>query len=256
MEPLLRTQDLAIGFGSRRLMEGISIEARSGELIALLGVNGIGKSTLLRTLAGMRASLAGSVTLSGHALERLSARERARQVAVVLTGRPAVGAMDVRSLVALGRHPWTGAFGRSTATDDQAVDDALRKAGAEHLAERALATCSDGECQKALIARALAQHTPVILLDEPTAFLDLPNRAAIVRMLKDIARQEQKAIIFSSHDLQLALDLCDRVMLMRHTGSLWQGTPQAALTSGELERAFAGSGIRFDAGTGTHRFTP
>lgn len=255
MEPLLRTHALAIGYGTHRLMEGIAIDAQAGELVALLGVNGIGKSTLLRTLAGMRAPLSGSITVVGQPLDAMSAAERARRVSVVLTGRPSLGAMDVYDLVALGRQPWTGALGRLTAADHAAVEQALVRVGAEHLRARPLTSCSDGECQKVMIARALAQGTPVILLDEPTAFLDLPNRAAIVRVLKVIAQQESKCIIFSSHDLQLALDLCDRVLLMRRNGPLWQGTPAEALASGELELAFAGSGIRFDAHTGTHRFT-
>ena len=130
----------------------------------------------------------------------------------------------------------------------------MKLAGAEHLRGKSLGTCSDGECQKVLIARALAQDTPVLLLDEPTAFLDLPNRAGIVRMLRTIAKDQGKAVLFSTHDLQLAMDLCDRILLLRRDGPIWQGTPTAASASGELEHAFAGSGIRFDPATGTHRF--
>lgn len=256
MGPLLHAEGLAIGYGSRPLMTDISIDAGPGELIALLGVNGIGKSTLLRTLAGLHAPLAGGVNIGGRALAGMSSAERARHVSVVLTGRPASGIMDVRMLVSLGRQPWTGRWGGSRAVDHEAVNAALRRTGADHLANRTLSTCSDGECQKVLIARALAQATPVMLLDEPTAFLDLPNRAGIVRMLGSIAREERKVVLFSTHDLQLALDLCDRVLLMRASGPLWQGAPSLAMSSGELEKAFAGAGIRFDRESGTHRFSP
>ncbi len=256
MEPLLRTEELAIGYGSQPLLKDIVLDLRAGELTALIGVNGIGKSTLLRTLAGLQAPMAGRVLLHDGVMRSLSAQQRARQVSIVLTGRPQGGMLDVATLVALGRQPWTNRWGSLSPRDHEVVESALKRAGATHLRDKSLDTCSDGECQKVLIARALAQSTPVMLLDEPTAFLDLPNRADIVRTLRTIAREEKTAILFSTHDLQLALDLCDRLILMRRDGPLWQGTPAEALSSGELERAFSGSGIRFDHANGTHRFMP
>lgn len=252
----LTAQALAVGYHGKPLFSGIDLHLAPGTLTALLGVNGIGKSTLLRTLAGLQRALGGTVEIGGRPVAGMSAAERARHVAMVLTGRPRAGMLDVRTLVGLGRQPWTGPWGKLAPQDHELVHRAMEQAGVAHLAKRALATCSDGECQKALIARALAQQTPVILLDEPTAFLDLPNRAALVRVLRQSASEAGRTVLFSSHDLQLALDMCDALLLLRSDGALWHGSPQEAIKSGELERAFAGSGVSFDPVQGTHRFRP
>lgn len=253
---MLWARDLAVGHGNQCLLRQVSMDLPVGCLTALLGANGTGKSTLLRTLAGLHRPLAGRVLAGGDDVHRLPATERARRIAVVLTGRPPAGLLDVQTLVALGRQPWTDRWGRTGPADEEAVDRALRRADALALRDRLVHTCSDGECQKVLIARALAQTTPVLLLDEPTAFLDLPNRAAIVRMLRTVAHEEGKTVFFSTHDLQLALDLCDRMVLLRAAGDVWEGTPAEAMASGELARAFAGSGVDIDPVSGTHRFRP
>lgn len=255
MATLLRTEQLTIGY-LQPLTPAFDLELPAGKLVALLGVNGIGKSTLLRTLAGLQHPLLGRVSVAGDDLHRLSAAERARRVAVVLTERTAAPLMDVRTLVGLGRQPWTDRFGALTVADRERVQQALELAGVQHLAQRALDTCSDGERQKAFIARAIAQDTPLLLLDEPTAYLDLPNRAAIVRLLRSIAQEGRRLVLFSTHDIQLAVDLCDAVLLLRPGLPPWSGTPAAAVEQGLLEAAFAGSGLRFDRSTGTHRYTP
>lgn len=254
--PVLHTRALAIGHGGNMLMERINLSLAPGSLTALMGINGIGKSTLLRTLAGLQRPVQGRVYLGNEDLHTMPAARRARSLAVVLTARPPVGIMDVETLVGLGRHPWTDRWGRATAADQAAVDQALEWTGASGLRKRLVGTCSDGECQKVLVARALAQCTPVLLLDEPTAFLDLPNRAALVRLLRSVAHQQGKAVLFSTHDLQLTLDLCDRLVLLRTGDGIWQGTPTEAMASGELAKAFSGIGVAFDPAQGTHRFLP
>lgn len=253
MTSLLHTEGLAIGH-ARTLMSGIGLHLAAGEVVALLGANGIGKSTLLNTLSGALAPRQGRVLVQGSEVHALAASARARLVSVVLTDRSFGGMVDVGTVVGLGRIPWTGPWGRISAVDEQVVQQALERTGAEGLRRKVLAECSDGECQQVMIARALAQATPVMLLDEPTAFLDLPNRVRIVRLLRSIAAEEAKAVLFSTHDLQLALDLSDRIILLRRDAPLWQGTAAEVRTSGELEAAFAGSGIAFDRERGTHRF--
>jgi len=237
MNPLLHTDALAVGHGRRVLLEGIGLRLAAGELVALVGVNGIGKSTLLRTLAGLRPPLAGSVSIAGRALHSMGSAERARLVSVVLTGRPAMGLIDTRTLVSLGRQPWTGRMGRLSGADHRAVEEAMERMGITAFAERGVHTLSDGESQKALIARALAQDTPVMLLDEPTAFLDLVNRVLVLRLLRGIAHSTGKAVLLTTHDLATALDLCDRILVL-HAGAIRPGTPQETIASGVLTEAF------------------
>lgn len=253
---LLHTENLAVGHAGKAVLRDVQLDLQPGSLTAVIGINGVGKSTLLRTLAGLLLPVQGKVLLGETDLDGLSVAQRARYIAVVLTGRPDTGQLDVETLVSFGRHPWTDRWGRASEADNEAVERALQATGTEHLRHRQARSCSDGECQKVLIARALAQDTPLMLLDEPTAFLDLPNRAAVVRMLRTIAHNGNKAVLFSTHDLQLAMDLCDKLVLLRSGDAPWQGTPAQALASGELARAFAGTGVEFDPVGGTHRFVP
>lgn len=252
MSVLLRTRELAVGFTSRELMTGVDFTVRAGELAALIGLNGSGKSTLLRTLAGLHKPLGGEVLVNGRELRAMSVMERARAISVVLTGRPGTGLLNVRTLVSLGRQPWTGHLGRLASEDHARVQDAMVRTGVDVFADRSLGSLSDGEAQKVLIARALAQATPLMLLDEPTAFLDVVNRVAVLHLLKSLATDMGRAMVLSTHDLGSAMQLCDRLLLV-HAGSVWSGTPEEALASGILDTAFSTAGLRFDPASASLR---
>ncbi len=222
-----------------------------GELVALLGPNGAGKSTLLRTLAGLQPPLTGRLDLGGTALADLSSSERARQLSIVLTDRVEASNLTVLELVRLGRHPHTSWLGGLTAHDEAQVQAALAATGTENFAHRQVGELSDGERQKVLLARALAQDTLIILLDEPTAHLDLPNRVSLMRLLHRLARQTHKAILLSTHELDLALQAADRIWLLPADGTLHIGTPEDLVLSGTFAAAFAREGLAFDPTTGT-----
>ncbi|MGW0519764.1 ATP-binding cassette domain-containing protein [Crossiella sp. NPDC003009] len=247
---VLRANDLAVGYRARRrsrtVLSGIDLGLRAGELACLLGVNGTGKSTLMRTLAGMQPPLAGSVELTGVPLTSLSRVERARRLAVVLTTRVQVGNLRGIDLVELGRAPYTGWSGKLSAEDETVVREALRLTGAESLAERLLDELSDGERQRLMVARALAQQPAVLLLDEPTAFLDAPRRAELTAMLRGLGRATDLAVLLSTHDVELALRNADVIWLVLPGGGVVAGAPEDLVLDGVLERAFGGRDHTFD----------
>jgi iron complex transport system ATP-binding protein len=254
--PLLTAADLVVGYLAakktpRPVAGPLQLDLRPGELVCLLGPNGAGKSTLLRTLAGLQPPLGGQLAVGGTSLAALRAPERARQLSIVLTDRIDAGNLTVRELVRLGRHPHTGWLGGLSAHDEAQVQAALVATGTEAFAPRPVGELSDGERQKVLLARALAQDTPVVLLDEPTAHLDLPNRVALMRLLHRLARQTGKAILLSTHELDLALQAADRIWLLPAEGALRTGTPEDLVLSGSFAAAFAREGLAFDAATGT-----
>lgn len=252
MKEHLHTQGLSVGYGKRKVLESMDLQLPHGELVALIGVNGSGKSTLLRTLSGLQKPLSGKVSWGDVPLQRLSARERARRMALVLTAQPSAALLDVRTVVSLGRQPWTGYLGRLSEADRSMVEQAMDHTGIIQFAGRTLLTLSDGERKKVMIARALAQDTPLLLLDEPTASLDLVNRVLIMRLLHRIAHDLGRAVLYSTHDLRVALDLADRLVLLRN-GSVWSGTPEVALSTGVLADAFQVEGLLFDPITGSLR---
>jgi iron complex transport system ATP-binding protein len=257
-QPLLVTRELRIGYpaksGSKIVADGIEFRLDGGEFICLLGPNGAGKSTLLRTLAGIQPPLKGTVSIGGGDVGTLDASVRAKRLGLVLTDRIDAGNLTVRDLTALGRAPYTGWLGRLSAEDEARVEWALRATGSEAHAARKVAELSDGERQKAMIARVLAQDTPVIILDEPTAHLDLPNRVAIMRLLRNLARETRRAIILSTHELDLALQAADAIWLMDPGGKMLCGIPEDMVLSGAFESVFARGGAGFDKETGTFRF--
>lgn len=238
----LQIENLALGYVQRhaetRLLAGrLTLAAPEGELIALLGRNGVGKSTLLRALAGVAAPLKGRVLLGGKEIAAMTAHERARRIAFVTTEHVAVAHLRVHEVVAMGRAPYTGWFGTLSAEDERIVGESLERVGMGTFRDKALESLSDGERQRVMIARALAQDTPLMLLDEPTAFLDLPNRYQIALLLRELAHGTGKTVIFSSHDLSTAVQLCDALWVMT-PGGVAAGAPEDLMQSGALDAMF------------------
>ncbi|MFD7666058.1 ABC transporter ATP-binding protein [Streptomyces sp. NPDC059788] len=228
------------------VLTGLDLTARPGELTVLLGPNGAGKTTLLHTLCGLLPPLAGTVGVAGLDIAACPPAEVARHLAVVLTDRVDAGLLSSREVAGLGRHPHTGFSGRLTAHDHAVVRWALDAVGAGALADRPAAELSDGERQRVLIARALAQEPRAILLDEPTAFLDVPSRVAITALLRDLARDRGLTVIASTHDLELALRTADTAWLLDRGARLHSGAPEDLIASGALAAAFAAGHLDFD----------
>ena len=254
---VLQTHDLRIGYAAPRkpdvvVAEHINVTLQTGELVCLLGPNGAGKSTLMRTIAGMQPPLAGHVTLAGVDTAALSPQQLATKLSVVLTERPNLGLLSGYALVALGRHPYTDWTGRLSDYDEAVIRWAVDAVGAGDLAERPVMELSDGQRQKLMVARALAQESDLILLDEPTAYLDLPRRAEMMHLLRHLAAETGRAILMSTHDLDLALRSADALWLMAG-GAVRVGTPEDLVISGAFEAAFAGEGVTFDRETGAFR---
>ena len=232
------------------VLPAVDAVAGRGELTVLLGTNGAGKSTLLRTLAGLQPALDGSARLDGDDLLRLRAGERARRVGVVLTDRPDPGLLTGRDVVELGRLPHTGAAGVLGPDDDAAVDTAIDAVRAGPLAGRPLGRLSDGERQRLMVARALAQQPSLLLLDEPSAFLDVAARVALLGLLRRLAREQDLCVLMSTHDLELALRLADRAWLLDGAGSLLTGTPGELASSGAIGAAFDTDELVFEPDRG------
>lgn len=241
--PLLAAHDLAAGYGGRRprtVLPRVSLRLVAGELVVVLGPNGAGKSTLLRTLAGMLPPLAGAVEVAGQDVGKLSPRQRARLVGIVLPERVVPGMLSAYDLVGLGRHPHTSWAGGLRPGDHAVIRRAMDSVGIAHLAEREVVELSDGERQKVMIARALAQEPGVLVLDEPTAFLDLPGRVDVMSSLGRLARRSdsKRAVLLSTHDLDLALRSADRVWLLDRKGTVRSATPAGLLATDALQTAF------------------
>ena len=228
---ILTLSDLSIGYGKTVIAERLNGELHSGELTCLVGRNGIGKSTLLRTLARFQPALGGMLQIAGRDINTLSRRELSMLVSIVMTARPDVQMMTAREVVALGRSPYTNIWGTMSEKDHSIAERCIKEVGAEHLAERRISTLSDGECQKVMIAKAMAQDTPIIILDEPTAFLDYPSKADTMRLIKDMTRRtghyaaaQSPAALLSTHDMEMALKTADRLWVMTSDRQLVCGT--------------------------------
>lgn len=243
---MIELKNLSTGYGRHTVSANLNATLQSGRLTCLLGPNGVGKSTLLRTLCGFQPPLEGRMELDGKDMAQLSRKEMSRSIGVVLTERPDVADMRASDMVALGRTPYTGFWGTLGKEDRNRVDEAMQLVGITHLAHRMIHTLSDGERQKVMIAKALAQQTPVILLDEPTAFLDFPSKVETMRLLHRLAHESGKTVFLSTHDLETAIQLSDDLWLLSADG-LESGTADSLSADGSLERFVSCKGIRFDA---------
>ncbi len=234
---MIRLENLTLGYEQRTLIDGASAHFEAGQLTALIGRNGTGKSTLLRALAGLGEVRKGDILLSGEPLRTIRPEALARRIAFVTTERVRIANLRCRDVVALGRAPYTNWIGRMQEEDREAVEAALSQVGMADYADRTMDRMSDGECQRVMIARALAQATPIILLDEPTSFLDLPNRYELGHLLRRLAHEEQKCILFSTHELEIATRLCDTIALV-DTPRLHHLPTDEMQRSGLIERLF------------------
>ena len=241
-------QNLTIGYrtqkGQKVIAQRLNASLKGGELTCLIGQNGIGKSTLLRTLAAFQPALDGNVMMD-KPLNAMTDKERSRLIGVVLTEKPDVRNMTTEELVGLGRSPYTGFWGTLEAGDKAIVEEAIQLVGIGKLQGRMIHTLSDGERQKVMIAKALAQQTPVIYLDEPTAFLDFPSKVETLQLLRQLAREQQKTIFLSTHDVELAIQMADTIWLME-PDRLTIGTPRQLANNGTLSRFIELGGIVFD----------
>lgn len=251
--PILSTQSLCVGHrsnrGSQTTAANINLQIEQGKMICLLGKNGIGKSTLLHTLAGFLPPISGKIFIENIPSESISAQKLAQKISVVLTNCNRIDNMSVTELVALGRMPYTNLFGRLTNSDWDIVNAMIDKVGIGPIKNKLINQISDGERQRAMIAKALTQQTPIVILDEPTAFLDLPGRISIMNLLQELAHTENIAIVQSTHDLEQALRFADTLWLMNDE-NISVGAPEDLVLSGKLSQTFDNHNLQFDANEG------
>ncbi len=257
MNKILNITALSTGYHSgksrKTISKDLNLHIQEGTFIGLLGPNGCGKSTLLRTIAGLQPALEGDIAIKQIQIQKLKSKEKARLLSLVLTDRVTSAYLIVEDIVGMGRYPHTGSMGILSEQDKIAVKKALQQCDLEDFAQRAYSELSDGEKQRVMLARALTQDTPLMMLDEPTAHLDLPNRVSLMRMLRDLAKQTNKAILLSTHELDLALQWCDGICLMNKDGEIKSGTPEDLVLNGSFSEVFSNQSFYFDIPTGTFK---
>jgi iron complex transport system ATP-binding protein len=250
---IVSAQNLSIGYSGKKrhstIATNINLTLNSGKLIGLIGANGVGKSTLLRTLTGIQKPLEGTVMLNNKSVAEYSPQELAQNLSIVLTESLPPSNLTVFELVALGRQPYTNWLGTLSTEDAKQVNNAIVLTQIEHLAEKKHYEISDGQLQKVLIARALAQDTPLIILDEPTTHLDLLHKVTLLRLLKQLTGKTGKCILYSTHDLDLALQLSDEIIVMT-PGNVVKDTPQNLISQNIFDTLFNDSSISFNAQKG------
>ena len=250
---ILDVRNLSVGYSDRKkineISKNVNFSLSKGELVGLVGANGIGKSTLLRTLTGMQSPLEGEIILHGKPLKAYSSFQIATQMSVVLTEPPATKNLSVREMISLGRQPYTNWIGKLSRKDQQAVDFAMQTTETSNLADRKCFELSDGQMQRVAIARALAQDTPIMILDEPTTDLDIYHRAYVLKLLKNLSETTQKTILFSTHEIDLAIQLADKMIIMTEDEVFYE-TPCKLIENGRFNALFPTQTIEFEAKTG------
>ena len=253
---VIQGKDLRIGYRTGKqekiVHQHLDFELYAGELTCLLGANGAGKSTLLRTLSASQPSLGGELRMLGKPISEYTEKERSRTIGVVLTDKTFAGGLSVYELVALGRQPHTGFFGRLSKEDRSIVEEAMENVGIAHKARSYTAELSDGERQKVMIAKALVQECPLILLDEPTAFLDVVSRIEIMHLLHRLAVEQHKSILLSTHDIEQALVLADKLWLLTKGKGLQCGVTEDIILGHQMDTLFTHKDIRFDYDHGVY----
>lgn len=248
---MIKLTNFSIGYDAdQMLIETCDAEFFGGSVTALIGRNGAGKSTLLRAIAGLNRSYSGEVAIKGSPIANLEPIEIAKSVAFVGTSRPRVANLTCREVVATGRAPYTDWIGRLGAVDREIVESAIHTIGLDRYANRPINSLSDGECQRVMIARAMAQSASVILLDEPTSYLDMPSRYELVLLLRRLAHDEGKCILFSTHELDVAMQLCDNVALVAEKTIVNKPAHEMALDA-RFSQMFAVAGLKFNPTTGS-----
>lgn len=258
-EETIRVVNLETGYHSKKgttvITRGINASLYSGELTCLLGPNGAGKSTLLKTLTAFLPPIKGEIFIEQKPLEEYSDAALSKVIGVVLTEKLSLNNMTVEELVGMGRSPYTGFWGRMNENDRRIVDESISLVGIDNLRGRMIQTLSDGERQKVMIAKALAQETPIIFLDEPTAFLDYPSKVEIMQLLQRLAREKGKTVFLSTHDLELALQIADKVWLLDKPHGVTIGTPEDLALNDDMSKYFYREGVEFDTESGLFKIS-
>lgn len=250
---ILECKDISIGYATKKepilVAESINLTLKSGKLITLIGANGIGKSTLLRTITGIQKTISGTVLLQGNDIHQMESLDLAQKLSVVLTEKLPPSNLTVFEIIALGRQPYTNWIGKLTEEDIAQVQHAMELTQITHLAEKKHYEISDGQLQKVLVARALAQDTPLIVLDEPTTHLDLLHKVALFKLLKKLTQETDKCVLFSTHDIDLAIQLSDEMIIIT-PGLVVQDTPCNLIEKGCFNTLFKDENIVFDSEKG------
>jgi len=245
MEGLINISNLTIGYQKCAIINDISAVAMPNEMICIIGRNGQGKSTLIKTLCKLLSPISGSVAINENDLFKLNDNEFSKLISVVLTSKISIYNTSVKEFVAYGRYPHTNWIGKLTDNDQAIIDNAITLCDINHLINRDFDSLSDGEKQKVNIARAIAQQTPIIILDEPTAHLDLVNNIEIFKLLQRLAHQHHKTILFSTHYIEMALQLSDKIWVVNNR-TFYANTPKKAIEDGIIESLFDNTSIKYD----------